>query len=115
MKVLGKIRVTVQYEQNAPVELPLVVIAGNGPSLFGWKWLKHIQLNWKQIGTVMLHNDAKQELNRLLKDYQEIFSDELGTIQTFRAQLAVQDKAKPKVCKPPLALKEAIEEELDCN
>ena len=51
-----------------------------------------------------------------MKDYQEIFSDELGTIQTFRAQLAMLENAKPKFCKPrsvPFALKEAIDEELD--
>ena len=53
----------VQYEKDAPVDLPLVVVAGDGPSLFGRNWLKHIQSNWKQIGTVMLRNDAKQELN----------------------------------------------------
>ena len=116
MKVLGKVSVTVQYEHNAPVDLPLVIVAGEGPSLFGRNWLKRIKLKWNKIGTVMLRDDAKQELSRLLECYQEIFSDELGTIQTFRAQLAVQENARPKFCKPrsvPLALKEAIEEELD--
>ena len=116
MKVLGKVSVTVRYEHNAPIDLPLIVVAGEGPSLFGRNWLKCIKLKWNKIGTVMLRDDAKHELNRLLEYYQKIFSDELGTIQTFRAKLAVQENARPKFCKPcsvPLALKEAIEEELD--
>ena len=73
MKVLGKMWVTVQCEHNASVDLPLVVVAGDTPSLFGRNWPKHTQLNCKQVGTVMLCADAKQKLSQLLKDYHEIF------------------------------------------
>ena len=68
MKVLGKVSVTVRYEHNAPVDLPLV-IEGEGPSLFGRNWFKRIKLKWNKLGTVMLRDDAKQELSRLLECY----------------------------------------------
>ena len=100
MKVLGQVPVTVRYEHILATDLPLVVVAGDGPSLFGRNWLKHIQLNWKKIGTVVLSSGTTQELSCLLKEYQDIFSDELGIIQTFQAELAVQEDAQPKFCKP---------------
>jgi len=51
MKVVGQINVHVKYgTQSAP--LVLVVVTGNGPSLFGRNWLEYIQLDWKQIATV---------------------------------------------------------------
>ena len=47
MQVVGQINVHVQYcGQTAP--LVLVVVAGDGPSLFGRNWLKYIQLDWKK-------------------------------------------------------------------
>ena len=116
MKVLGQIPVTVRYERVVATDLPLVVVAGDGPSLLGRNWLKHIRLNWKKIGTVVLSGSTAHELSRLLQDYQEIFADELGTVQMFQAELTVQENAQPKFCKPrsvPLPMKEAIEEELD--
>ena len=116
MKVLGQVSVTVKYEQVVVPDLPLVVVAGDGPSLFGCNWLKHIQLNCKKIGTVVLSSGTTQELSQLLKEYQEIFTDELGTVQNFQAELTVEENAQPKFCKPwsvPLPLIEAVEEELD--
>ena len=51
IEIVGQLNVKVRYgEQVQP--LVLVVVAGNGPSLFGRNWLKYIQLDWKQIATV---------------------------------------------------------------
>ena len=47
MKVTGIMNVKVQYEDQFK-KLVLVVTAANGPSLLGWNWLKHINLNWKK-------------------------------------------------------------------
>ena len=50
MQVTGQLNVHVQYgSQTEP--LVLVVVAGDGPSLFGRNWLKYIRLNWHYIGT----------------------------------------------------------------
>ena len=51
MQIVGQLNVRVQYgEQTAP--LVLVVVAGNGPSLFGRNWLKYIRLDWGRIASV---------------------------------------------------------------
>ena len=43
MQVLGKLKARVKYEQQSPCELTLVVVAGDGPSLFGRNWLRRYQ------------------------------------------------------------------------
>ena len=49
MPVVGQMPVAVQYgEQTA--DLVLIVVAGDGPSLLGRSWLKHLRLDWKNIG-----------------------------------------------------------------
>ena len=49
--VLGTLEVEVQYgEQRA--HLPLVVLKGEGPSLFGRNWLESVRLDWKRIHQV---------------------------------------------------------------
>ena len=48
VRVLGGLNVDVSYrDKNA--ELPLLVIEGSGPSLFGRDWLARIKLDWKAI------------------------------------------------------------------
>ena len=104
-----------RYEQQSPCELTLVVVAGDGPSLFGRNWLRQIQLDWKTIRSISRGNNTQQHLERLLTTY-EFFTDDLGTIKTIQAQLAVPEQAQPHFCKPrsvPFALKPAIEQELD--
>ena len=59
--------------------------------------------------------DKPQPLSEILKEHEEIFQDELGTMKDFKAKLVVKSNAKPKFCHPrqiPLALKELVEQEL---
>ena len=55
--------------------LPLIVVSGDGPALFGRNWLREIQLDWGSI----------QKLSALLEDilekYTEVFRPELGELQ----------------------------------
>ena len=50
--VVGTVDVPVSYEDQSAT-LPLVVVKGNCPALFGRNWLKTIQLNWSRIHAVM--------------------------------------------------------------
>ena len=112
MKVLGELPVRVQYDQQGPMELELVVVQGHGPALFARNWLKHICLNWKNIGAILYDED----LTRILSKHDELFSDELGTIHPFSVKLSLVSNATPKFCKArqvPYALRGAVEEELD--
>ena len=48
---LGEADVVVSYKDQQAT-LPLVVVAGTGPSLLGRNWLTTIRLDWKSINTV---------------------------------------------------------------
>ena len=51
MTVLGELLVLVKYNQQVET-LPLIVVAGEGPSLLGRNWLRRIRLDWKRIGAI---------------------------------------------------------------
>lgn len=53
---------------------------------------------------------------RFSQEYQDVFSEGLGTIEGFQAKLHVPKEARPKFWKPrpvPFAMRETVEEELD--
>ena len=75
------------YEKQQ-YSLTLLVVDGDGPSLFGCNWLSSITVNWKSI------KHLSSELDK------EIFKDELGTLKGVYAKLVVKPDALPKLFKP---------------
>ena len=113
LPVVGEMSAQVQHNQQA-CDLVLTVVAGNGPSLLGRDWLKHIQLNWREVHALSKHSEGSLEY--LLDKYGDIFGNELGTIKYFCAELNVEPTANAKFLKArtvPYALRGPIEEELD--
>ena len=113
MEVVGQLNVRVKYgDQEA--KLVLVVVGGNGPSLFGRNWLKYVRLDWPRIASVRaVHSQA---LSTLMQQHQPLFADGLGTVESYEATLQVQPEAAPRFFKPrpvPFAIKDAIGRELD--
>ena len=51
ISVLGELHVHVQYGSQK-ARLVLLVVDGNGPSLLGQNWLRHVRLDWKSICAV---------------------------------------------------------------
>ena len=51
MQVVGQLNVLVKYGTQE-VKLVLIVIGGNGLSLFGHNWLKYLCLDWSNITAV---------------------------------------------------------------
>ena len=92
--VVGQVEVEVNYGTQT-VKLPLIVVSGDGPSLFGRDWMTKIQLNWKEIYTVKM--EAK--LNDLLDRHSTLFQPGLGTLKDYKAKIYVDLQAKPKFCK----------------
>ena len=86
---------------------------GTGPSLLGRNWLHHIKLDWGSIKAVL---PPRRSLDGLLEKYQDIFKDELETIEPYKVKLAVVSDARPKFHRSrsvPYILKASVEEELN--
>ena len=109
LTVLGKAMVDVEYEGQTE-RLPLQIIKGSGPDLFGRNWLSKIRLIWPTIKKI------SNELDSVLDKRPEVSKDELGTLKGAKAQFFVEPGAVPKFHKlrpVPHAIKRAIEQELD--
>ena len=107
--------VDVTYQQNH-YTLPLIVVEGNGPGLFGRNWLQHICLDWKSLGVVTVQ-EVPSPSEFLLRKYEDVYQEELATtMRPFKATLHLKSDAAPRFHKPrsvPFALKEAVGRELD--
>ena len=111
IEVLGETDVTVSYEQQQ-AQLPLIVVRGTGPSLFGRNWLANIRVNWESIYKVHV-DDA---LAKVLTTHKKVFEEGLGKLKGYTAKIHVDPRATPRFCKArpvPYALKNMVEEELD--
>ena len=114
MQVVGQLNVRVKYGTQEAKLVLVVVGASNGPSLFGRNWLKYLSLDWSTIAAVQTARPTA--LDTLMKRHQQLFADELGTVEPYKATLQVQPDATPRFFKPrqvPFAIKAAIGEELD--
>ena len=104
LTVLGQAFVKVE-QKGQEFLLPLIVVDGQGPPLFGRNWPQKIRLNWMSIKQV------STRLDQLLKKYGDIFQNELGTLKGIQTKLVVQENATPKFFKPrsvPYAIRGAI-------
>ena len=78
IKIAGQAKVDVTYgEQEA--NMPLIIVEGEGPSLFGRNWMQKIQLDWKNIGKMKIFN-----VKSLLHEYDELFAEGLGTMKDIK-------------------------------
>ena len=105
--VAGSVQVDVTYK-NQSARLPLVIVQGEGPTLFGRNWLTKILLDWKEINWV-----RNGSLQAVLEKYEAVFQEGLDTLQGFEAKLMVDPNATPRFCKArsvPYSMKEKVEE-----
>ena len=80
----------------------------------GRDWLRHIHLNWKEIGVAML-DSTQLQLKAFLEKYGDVFRDQLGTMTSIREEVSVKDDASPRFHRPhpmPFTMKEAVEREI---
>ena len=97
------------------MELPLIVVDGDGPSLFGRNWLQVIRLDWSQLKLNRVET-ATPTLEKLLEVHGELFESGVRTLKGYTAHLEINKDATPRFFKPksvPYALRGAIEKELD--
>jgi len=85
MTVAGEMTVNVQYRAQS-CTLPLLVVAGNGPTLFGRDWRRYFELEWKSMGLAAL-DGGQARVQVLLHNYPDVFAETLGKMEHHRATL----------------------------
>ena len=111
LDVLGSCSVKVTVHGKTAT-LPLVVVKrDDGISLLGRNWLEEIRLDWNEVAKIngITRPQHHEKLDDLLKQYEDIFRDELGQCKQIKAKLYVKSEAIPKFYRPrpiPLAMKE---------
>ncbi|CAC5386452.1 unnamed protein product [Mytilus coruscus] len=113
--VIGRAIVNVNYKKES-AKLPLLIVKRKGPNLLGQDWLNKLQLDWKDIFSVVGSDNQSSDLNVILEANKEVFKDELGTVKGMKAKIYVDENALPKYFKArplPYALKDKVEMELE--
>lgn len=99
------------------VHLPLYVILGKAAPLLGREWLRRIRLDWREIKTVRtVHYTNEGTLNSLLKKYDKVFREDLGTFNGYTATLNLKPGTQPRFFQArvvPYAIRPKVEEETD--
>ena len=111
MEVLGLAEVDVTYSMQRAT-LPLYVVKGAGPSLFGRNWLEAIRPEWESIQTM---HSAPVPLAKMLEQHKDVFEG-LGELKGHKPKIFVDPDAQPRYCKArsvPYALREKVDRELD--
>ena len=88
--VTGSIQVNVMYKDQS-AKLPMVIVKGEGPTLFGGNWLTEIALDWKEI-----HWIKNSSLQEILSKHEAVFQEGLGTLKGFEGKLVVDHDATHK-------------------
>ena len=109
LTLVGEAEVAVKYGSQQ-VKLPLLVVAGEGRSLFGRDWLSSIRLNWHEI-----HQVQESTLESVLNRHTEVFQGGLGTLKGYRAKIHIDPDVQPRFCKArsvPYSMRVKVEEKL---
>ena len=91
--------------------LPLLVVAGKDPSLFGRDWLMELRVDWCELYRV--HQSVS--LQDIFSNHAPMFKEELGEAKGVTAKLHVSNTVKPCFCRArtvPHALKIKVEQAL---
>ena len=118
LKVHGQLIAHLKY-QDQSADVPLLVVEGSGPSLFGRDWLSQIRLDWTKICNIRvsetdLPKGVASQLRTTIQNHPNVFKPGLGTVKGITAKLEMKPDAPPKFCKAhpvPYALQEAVEAE----
>ena len=98
-----------QYDGQT-AEMPLLIVAGTGPTLLGRDWMGVIRLHWQQI-----HHIHTPSLQALLARYPTVFKEDLGTLRGYQAKIYVDPDAVPRFNRArsvPYAFKDKVDKEL---
>ena len=118
MPVVGmaKVDVNIRDRKNACHYCWLYILYPEmDPSLLGRSWLRHIQLDWREVHRISTSGNSIEAAYSVLQKYPELMRDDIGTINGVKGHLQVNPEAEPRFCKArnvPYSLREKVEEEL---
>ena len=90
--------------------LPLIVVDEDDPPLPGRNWLEQLKLHWRNI----FHVRKADTLSDFLSRHKMVFYKGRGIIKGFKADIKLQDGAKPIFCKAcpfPYALRQKVKKD----
>lgn len=110
--VMRAIEVPVKYGNQA-ADLQLMIVEGEGPTLMGRDWLRHLCLDWAQLNNIT--PDHRSELNKLLHSHSGLFSSDVGQIKGTTAHLYMKPGTKLRFYTMHYKYHMHIERELTCG
>lgn len=113
----GEILVSMKHNNIVKDDCRLIIIKNGSIPLLGRDLMNVFNFNFCINETSSLHNlDLDPDLAMLLKEYDDLFRDELGLYKYEKINLDISPQVKPVFCKPrqiPFAFREAVDKELD--
>lgn len=126
IKVLGQCTITAKVSNKTRI-VTAVIADGDERPLFGLPWILAFDMKLPPEVTIsIVTNEAVQnsfesscidqeQIKRLIDEFGEVFSDELGTIKDFKARIHIKENAEPKFYparRVPFPLQKRVECEL---
>ncbi|KAK3890347.1 hypothetical protein Pcinc_005725 [Petrolisthes cinctipes] len=118
IQIQGLAKVDVSHKSKMYKGLPLTVVKGQRPSLFGLNWIGEIalEIDLDDYNVNKVQNiQPKESLSKLLEKHKTIFEGDQGTVKEVTASLLLKEGANPKFCPPrqiPFTSKPLVEQEI---
>ena len=116
--VLGQVEVDIDYAGQS-ARLPLVVVDGSGPCLFGRNWLEYIRLDWPaicQVRSQTLGGPQTRRVDDIIREFPDVFKEELGCYTGGEVSIDVDPGVQPRFFRSrtvPLAYREEVDAQLE--
>ncbi|XP_057685312.1 uncharacterized protein K02A2.6-like [Corythoichthys intestinalis] len=108
----GMTDITVQCKDQT-AKLPVYVTKGNFASIMGRLWINALRVNWLEVRQL---SDGSSQLQVILDKNEEVFREELGSMEDITVKLHIKPGSKPVFMKArtvPYAIRDKVEADLD--
>ena len=92
MPVVGMAEVDIEYKGQKQC-MSLLVVPGNGSSLLCRNWLRHIQLDWREVNRISTSGNSVEAAHSVLQKYPDLMRDDIGTMNGVKGHLQVNSDA----------------------
>ncbi|GBP78455.1 hypothetical protein EVAR_52260_1 [Eumeta japonica] len=120
LQPLGTCNVNIKY-RDSEVQGRVFIIDRKVDPVIGREWIRKLNIQFDINSIHKEENDItekefKEKLHKLLEQYRELFTEEIGEINNFQATYRLKAGTSPIFLKPrpvPLALRDQVENEID--